>query len=186
MKIKAAIVLASFLVGACASEPKEQTSNSPSKGSTRTLRDLKSSQIATPVGLLLASMDSNHDAVISREEMNADLNIFFDAADSNGNGALSPIEFGDWSEKFLGSRYTVPSQLNFDHDQNSSISLNEFQLTFDAISQRLDKDRDSNLARSELLFTISGSGFDQNAMRREMEAKMRQKIREMCRSGRRR
>ena len=184
MKTKAAMLFACLLVGACASEPKTRSSEVSPKGSTRTLKDLKNSQIATPVGLIFASMDSNHDAVISREEMTTDLTVYFAAADGNGNGSLSPIEFGDWSETFLGARHTVPSNLHFDHDQNSNITLDEFLTTFDAISQRLDKDRDSNLSRGELLFTISGSGFDQAAIQREMEAKMRQKMRELCRGGR--
>ena len=177
------IVSSTLFATACASQLSPQTVPEPS-GGTRTLQDINGSQIATPVGLFLTSLDGDRDTALSTEEMAAGLNAAFAAGDGDQNGALSAIEFEAWSERFLGARHTTPTRLHFDHDQDTSISQDEFRRTFDAIQQRLDRNGNGELQRAELLVTIDGAGVNPDAMRQQMEAEMRRKMQEMCRRGR--
>jgi len=181
--LRVVFLSSSLLVAACASEP-SPPSDAASVGPSRTLQDINGSQIATPVGLFLTSLDGDRDTALSTEEMAAGLNAAFAAGDGDQNGALSAIEFEAWSERFLGARHTTPTRLQFDRDQDTSISQDEFRRTFDAIQQRLDRNGNGELQRAELLVTIDGAGVNPDAMRQQMEAEMRRKMQEMCRRGR--
>ncbi len=138
-------------------------------------------RIAPPAGVLLAGMDRNFDARVSQEEIREAAALVFAAGDADADGALSGIEFTAWSERFLGDPYAVPGRLRFDHDQNGAVSQDEFALTFAAIGDRFDTNGDGEIARSELLVTVEGADIDADAMREQMQAEMRRRVREICR-----
>lgn len=140
-------------------------------------------QIAPPIGLMFAGLDADRDAVISREEIAAALPLMFEAHDSDSSGALTGVEFSDWSTKHLGNSHAVPGRLRFDINQNNRISMDEFESTIEALVMRFDRNNDGALARDELLMTISGP--DMGAMRSQMEAQMRARARQMCQRARR-
>lgn len=187
MPRKSFLLIALLALTACAGQPETPAPRLASGGSTKTLKDLNGSRIAMPVGLFLTAMDFDRDTRISRTEVRDGAAESFHAADTNSDGFLRSIEFTDWSRTQLGSEYTTPGQMQFDHDQDGRVSLSEFTATFDAIHQRLDTNKDGALVRSELLVEINGMGFDPESMRAQMEAEMRQKmqgkVREMCQRG---
>jgi len=76
--------------------------------------------------------------------------------------------------------------MQFDRNQDQKISLDEFQQTLETVRQKLDKNNDGALARSELVMNLNlpGNGVDVAAMRRQMEAQMRRKMEEAMRKRR--
>jgi hypothetical protein len=180
-------ILAILTLTACASQPEPSAPRLASNGPTRTLQDLNGSRIAMPVGLFLTSLDIDRDARTSRTEVSDGAAESFDASDGNTDGYLRAIEFVAWSRTYLGSEYSMPGRLQFDHDQDGRVSRGEFTATFDEIQRRLDSDRDGALTRAELLVEVSGAGMDPGAIRAQIEAEMRRtmqgRVREMCRGG---
>jgi Ca2+-binding EF-hand superfamily protein len=153
----------------------------------RTLQDLNGARIALPVGLVLASMDTDRDTRVSSAEIRDGAAESFQAGDTNADGYLRSIEFGDWSLTYLGSEYTTPGLLHFDNDMDGRVSRSEFITAFEKIQQRMDANRDGALARAELLVEVNGAGVDPEAIRAQMEAeirgKMQGKVRDMCQRG---
>ena len=180
-------LLAVLTLTACASQPEPPAPRLASNGSMRTLQDLNGSRIAMPVGLFLTSMDLDRDTRVSRTEVSGGAAESFDASDANNDGYLRPIEFEAWSRTYLGSEYSMPGRLQFDHDQDGRVSRDEFTGTFGEIQRRLDSDGDGALIRAELLVEINGVGMDPGAIRAQIEAEMRRnmqgRVREMCRRG---
>jgi hypothetical protein len=180
-------LLAAITLSACASQPEPSAPRLASDGPTRTLQDLNGSRIAMPVGLFLTSLDLDRDTRVSRTEVSDGAAESFDASDGNSDGYLRAIEFVAWSQTYLGSEYSMPGRLQFDHDQDGRVSRSEFTTTFDEVVRRLDNDRDGTLSRTELLVEVSGTGMDPGAIRAQIEAEMRRtmqgRVREMCRRG---
>ncbi|MEN0651763.1 MULTISPECIES: EF-hand domain-containing protein [Hyphobacterium] len=141
-------------------------------------------QIAPPVGLMLAGLDSDHDAIVSGDEFAAAVPVMFSRSDADGDGHLNGVEFSDWSERNLGATHTIPGRMTFDHDQNGLISQSEFEATLAGVVSRFDQDRDGALQRSELLVTMVGP--DIAAIRGDMEEQMRRRARQMCQQAARR
>jgi len=160
------------------------TSCAGNSNQTPTMAMVNNQQIAPPVGLMLVSLDDDRDTIVTAEEIDAALPAMFEAFDSDASGALTGLEFSDWSMKHLGSRHSVPGRLRFDLNQNSRITLEEFETTIDAMVMRFDQDNDGALARHELLVTLSGP--DMAAMRAQMEGQMRSRARQMCQQAMRR
>jgi len=140
-----------------------------------------------PLGLFLTGLDVDRDTRISRTEIRDGAAESFAKSDTDESAHLSPIEFSNWSQTNFGTEESVPGRLHFDLDQDGLISLSEFDATFDLIFQRLDTNRDGALERVELLVQVDGTGIDQQAVRAQIEAEIRQemqnKVRDMCRRG---
>ena len=170
-----AILVAGFLTASCAGG-----SSTESSGPGMTLS--AATQIAPPVGLMFAGLDQDMDAVISADEISAAVPVMFTASDSNDDGVLTGIEFSQWSERHLGASHTTPGRFRFDHDQNSRITLTEFETTFDVLLERFDRNEDAALERTELLVTLNPP--DMAAMQAEMQSQMRRRAQQMCRRGR--
>jgi hypothetical protein len=184
---KTSFFLAIMAVTACVSSPETLSPRPVSAAPTRTLQDLNGSQIVMPVGLFLAGLDIDRDTRISRTEIRDGAAESFARSDTDESAHLSPIEFSNWSQTNFGTEESVPGRLHFDLDQDGLISLSEFDATFDLIFQRLDTNRDGALERVELLVQVDGTGIDQQAVRAQIEAEIRQemqnKVRDMCRRG---
>jgi hypothetical protein len=82
------------------------------------------------VGLFLTSLDLDRDTRVSRTEVSGGAAESFDASDANADSYLRPIEFEAWSRTRLGSEYSTPGRLQFDHDQDGRVSRREFAATF--------------------------------------------------------
>ena len=182
MKHSHALVCTAILLIGCSTQPRSEPAPS---NSLLSLSDLRGSSVVAPVGLFVNSMDSNRDAIIDEAEFNTGVRESFLAGDLDSDGEISPIEFTAWSIANLGSEYSTPGRLHFDHDQNSAVSSQEFERTLAGIYTRLDRDRSGAIHRSELLVQMNGIGMDPSVMRAEMEAQMRSKMQQLCRrSGR--
>ena len=187
MTRKTSIALAVLALTSCVSSPESPSSRPVSASPTRTLQDLNGSQIVLPLGLFLTGLDVDRDTRISRTEIRDGAAESFAKSDTDESAHLSPIEFSNWSQTNFGTEESVPGRLHFDLDQDGLISLSEFDATFDLIFQRLDTNRDGALERVELLVQVDGTGIDQQAVRAQIEAEIRQemqnKVRDMCRRG---
>ncbi|WP_256326126.1 EF-hand domain-containing protein [Sphingomonas sp. NFR15] len=114
--------------------------------------------VAEPVAMMIAACDQNGDAIVSRAELAACVAHSFASADSAHKGSIGYIEYGDWALKWLGDANALPSPFEVDGDGDNRVTLAELQARFDAIFTRLDRDRDGNLTRAELLTIRSGVG----------------------------
>lgn len=177
------VLIAALIAGsltACASDPEP----APSPHAQTTLKDLQGAAIASPIGLVFAAMDANGDTLVQAEEVDAAAPGLFATGDANTDGVITPLEFNTWSHTHLGSTYAKPGRLDFDRNQDNQIDPLEFAMVMAGIHDRLDRDKNGALERAELLVSISGTGVDVNAMRREMEDELRRKMQEAMRRRR--
>lgn len=106
---------------------------------------------ATPVAVMIAGFDGDGDARVTRAEFDAGVARSFKAGDRNGDGLISLLELGPWSETWLGNAYALPGQFDLDSDGDDKVSPEEFRAEFGRRFDALDKDRDGVLVRSELI-----------------------------------
>lgn len=169
----ACILAVSLIVAACA--------NNNNGGPAMTMRP--NQQITPPVGLMLVGLDTDQDAIVSDDEINAGITSMFESSDTDSSGDLTGIEFSQWSQKQLGAAQTTPGMLRFDRNQNRRITPDEFDATIKAIVTRFDQNQDGALTRGELLMTVDAP--DMGDMRAQMESQMRERARQMCQQARR-
>ncbi|WP_010544454.1 EF-hand domain-containing protein [Sphingomonas elodea] len=115
--------------------------------------------IAEPVALLIAGLDSDGDARVTRAEFDAGLKRSFDSADTSHSGGLGYIAYSDWSLRWMGDRNTLPSPFELDRDGDNKVSWGELQDRFAQIWTRFDKNKDGVIERSELV-TIRPPAFN--------------------------
>lgn len=112
------------------------------------------SETAEPVGLAIASFDTDHDGRTTRAELNEALLRSFAAADSDGDGVLGYIEYSGWATTWLGSATALPGPYAIDADGDDRISREELLAEFGRHFLRLDRDSDGAVSHAELL-TVS-------------------------------
>ena len=154
------------------------------KPSMNSLNDLQGKQVAAPVGLLFAGMDENRDVKISSDEIRLGGKELFTISDLDGDAALTPTEFGTFSETHLGGSYSSPSRMQFDRNLDQKISLAEFQDTLEIFHKKLDENGDGQLVRSEMVMDLKLPNVDVDAMRRQVEDQMRRKMEDAMRKRR--
>lgn len=108
--------------------------------------------IAEPVAMAIAAFDADGDGVVTRAEYDAGVRKSFEAV-AKGQPSIGYIQFGDWSERWLGNRNALPSPFEVDQDGDNRISLAELQARFAIFFTRFDRDKNGSIARSELLTT---------------------------------
>lgn len=108
---------------------------------------------AEPIAFLLNEFDTSGDRTITSAELAVGAEKAFIEVDINSDGAISPIEFVTWAEAAMGARNAVPGVIAFDANLNSIISRAEFSDRLQKEFARLDKNKDGNLVRAELLQT---------------------------------
>jgi len=106
---------------------------------------------ATPVAVMIAAFDRDGDTRVTRAEFDAGVERSFKSGDRNGDGFISLLELGPWSEAWLGNAYALPGQYDLDTDGDDRISPEEFRAEFARRFDAMDKDRDGVLVRSELI-----------------------------------
>lgn len=108
--------------------------------------------IAEPVAMAIAAFDADGDGIITRAEYDAGVRKSFEAV-AKGQPSIGYIQFGDWSERWLGNRNALPSPFEVDQDGDNRVSLAELQARFALFFTRFDRDKNGSITRSELLTT---------------------------------
>ncbi len=165
------LVLISVMTGlglsACASKPEAKA---PSRqGIKKQARS--SGTFLHPIAALMIDMDINKDKVVDRSELTAGIQSEWAEFDSKPGA----IRFSQWSKTALGSTDALPNFMSFDRDFNGTITDSEFSTQLEAEFNRLDKNADGRLERSEMLVSFqaqrgqangnSGQGRPQNGQR---------------------
>jgi hypothetical protein len=129
------------LAAACASG-----SSGRSGGRNEPVRALMSADV-----MMFISFDADGDLSVSAAEIEAGINREFTRADANGDGALAPIEFQNWSNAVLGGTQLGPFRLDFDRNVDNSITRQEFETEIRGRVRDYDEDGNGALARSEFI-----------------------------------
>jgi len=149
-----AMIIALACLTACASGPK--------RGGAQGQGDAQFSGVsAHPVGLYLVGHDADGDGLVSRAEL--DEGIMKDWAQFDRNP--SATQFQTWSLRALGSTSAMPTFLSFDTNLNGSVTRSEFETRLVSEFNRLDRNGDGRLARSELVFNIESRRRDDSGSR---------------------
>ncbi|MBY8821008.1 EF-hand domain-containing protein [Sphingomonas colocasiae] len=106
---------------------------------------------ASPAAVMIAGFDSDGDTQVTRAEFDAGVERSFKSGDRDGDGLISLLELGPWSERWLGNAYALPGQYDLDRDGDDKVSPAEFRAEFSRRFDAMDKDRDGVLVRSELI-----------------------------------
>jgi hypothetical protein len=99
--------------------------------------------------MMLVSFDTDGDLNITGAEVDAGLAREFARADTGGDGALTPIEFQNWSHAVLGGGPMGPYRLDFDRNVDNSITHDEFDAEIRARVRTYDENGDNVLTRNE-------------------------------------
>lgn len=122
----------------------------PGQAPERTTR-VPLSEVAEPLGLVVAGFDANRDASTTRAEYEEALGRSFAVADRDGNATLGYLEYSGWAETWLGSQSALPGPFAIDADGDNRLSREEFLAEFRRQFARLDKSADGAISRAELL-----------------------------------
>lgn len=139
------LLISALSLSACASKPDRRGPPSDRQGPDRAAKS--SSTFMQPIGVFFSGMDRNGDALISRAEVTSGVTAQWQTFQANPGA----IQFSDWSVRNLGSTDAQPTFISFDHDFNGTISEVEFTKQMTAEFERLDINRDGQLARSEMI-----------------------------------
>lgn len=101
--------------------------------------------------LVLGSGDTNGDLAIDVAERDAVIAREWARADANRDGALTPIEFQEWTSVALGGTNTPPYRLDFDRNVDNSITQAEFETELRSRFDDYDANDDGRVVRSEFL-----------------------------------
>lgn len=144
-------MIALFLALAAAATPQQDGPPIVVKGPQPAQPQTPATMVVEPVAMMIATFDSNGDALVDRSEMLAGVRASFEAIDTAHTGKLRYIAFADWAERFLGDRNALPSPFEVDRDSDGQITLEELQDQFSRLFARYDKDGSKTISRAELL-----------------------------------
>lgn len=105
--------------------------------------------------MMFVSFDTDGDLSTTTAEIDAGIAREFARADSNSDGALTPIEFQTWSNGVLGGNQTGPYRLDFDRNVDNSITRAEFETEIRARVSDYDEDQSRSLTRGEFVRLIN-------------------------------
>lgn len=101
--------------------------------------------------LMLVSFDADADLSVTRAEAESGIAREFARADANADGALSPIEFQNWSNLVLGGTQIGPFRLDFDRNVDNTITREEFETELRARVTSYDADENGAISRPEFV-----------------------------------
>lgn len=143
------LTAASLTLSACASKPERR---GPPQDRGKSERPAKSSgTFMQPIAALFIGMDTNQDKIISTTEMKLGVQSEWASFDRKPSATY----FAQWSVNTLGSTDARPTFMSFDRDFSGTITQSEFTNQLEQEFDRLDKDRDGKLQRSELIVAFA-------------------------------
>lgn len=102
-----------------------------------------------PSATLLLRFDADHDGIITKDEMEAGLKADYAAADSDGNGCLSPAEVRVENERRIKQDGQQASPL-VDWNIDGCVDMREFSNTAHSYFDLADRSKDGRLSSNEL------------------------------------
>jgi hypothetical protein len=102
-----------------------------------------------PSAALLLRFDANHDGIVTRDEMEAGLKADYAAADSDGNGCLSPAEVRLENERRLHRDGPQASPV-VDWNLDGCVDMKEFSTAAHSYFDLADRKRDGRVTELEL------------------------------------
>ena len=114
--------------------------------------------VVEPVAMLLATFDADGDGRTTRAELDAGVKRTFAAIDTAASGKLGYIGYSDWAERWLGDRNALPSPFEVDGDGDNQITVAELDAQLRRTFDRLDRNKDGVLTRTELLTIRASAG----------------------------
>jgi hypothetical protein len=127
-------------------------------GSDRDADERPPSAVISGDGLLIAGFDTDGDFRTTRAEFEQGLAVAFATADSDGDGALSPLEWQSWSNRALGGDLIGPFRLEVDRNVDNVTTQEEFVTEFQARFTGYDTDNDGAVSRPELVRQLRTPG----------------------------
>jgi hypothetical protein len=145
--------IAALSVGACASSggPRGGPGGPGGPGGGRMSGAERPSVIVRPGALLMVAFDADGDLAISRAEYDAGTAPMFARADANHDASITPIEFTNWTELYLGTSESSPGRLSFDTNADGSITKAEFDAEMNALFGQFDADKNGVITRKEMV-----------------------------------
>ena len=104
-----------------------------------------------PIAALFIGMDTNQDKIVSTKEMKLGAQSEWASFDRKPSATY----FAQWSVNTLGSTDARPTFMSFDRDFSGTITQSEFTNQLEQEFDRLDKDGDGSLQRSELIVAFA-------------------------------
>ncbi|MEZ5999020.1 MAG: hypothetical protein R3B98_10035 [Hyphomonas sp.] len=111
--------------------------------------------IARPVALLFTSMDTNQDRIVDEQEIADGIAAEWASLPQSSRGTVPALEIADWAAGALGNAEALPNQIAFDTNLDGQITEAEFRTRLAEEFDRLDKNQDGRLARSEMIATVA-------------------------------
>ncbi|MEP3892290.1 MAG: hypothetical protein ABJN69_17655 [Hellea sp.] len=143
------LAAASLTLSACATKPERR---GPPQDRAKSDRPAKSSgTFLQPISALFIGMDANDDKLVSNAEMEAATLAEWASFDRKPSASY----FAQWSLKSLGSTDAMPTFMSFDRDFSGTITQSEFTTQLEQEFDRLDKNRDGSLQRSEMIVAFA-------------------------------
>ena len=142
------LAAAGLVLSACASQPDRPSPERGERGDRQQARG--SGTFMQPISALFVGMDSNRDKIVSSAELQTGITNEWSSFDRNPSATY----FAEWSNKTLGSTDAMPNFLSFDKDFSGVISKDEFTDQLTLHFNRMDKNKDGNVDRSEMLIAF--------------------------------
>ncbi len=143
------LAIAALTLSGCASKPERGGRGGGAKADRG--GSYQGGIIARPIAILLTGMDANGDYQVSNAELAEGVEIEWANLSRGKPGKVSAIELADWAKQVMGSAEAMPNSISFDTDLNAQITELEFGDRLRAEFALLDKDKDWNLTRAELV-----------------------------------
>jgi hypothetical protein len=112
-----------------------------------------------PAALMFASYDTNHDAIITRAEIDAGAAASFIVADKNKDGVLSGFEQSDWASLIAAADDVVSNPMQFDTDLDRSVTQTEFIEGIRRLAQQVADPATGNIAFTALIQPLSAQAL---------------------------
>lgn len=142
------LVMSGMTLSACATKSDRRGPPPDRQGGERSQKT--SGTFLQPVGGLFLAMDADGDKVVSKAEAQFGIQKEYDTFDTRPSATF----FANWSIASLGSTDAMPTFMSFDRDFNGIVSEREFSSQLERDFDRLDKNQDGNLERSEMLIAF--------------------------------
>lgn len=159
--VRIAILAMGLMATACASGPRGGPGGGPGGGMSGPGGGagpgrLQEAKVARPAAILFTSMDANRDLLLTRDELEAGIEVEFARADVDRSGVITGFEMMDWGKAVLGDAEALPDMRAMDTDLNYTVTAIEFATALRHEFERLDVNGDKVLTRAELLMDVPG------------------------------